>query len=245
MTMTRVLIWGGLLYYSFADFVQNSCYIVFNYDTFHRDNSLVWFKPAICRARHSRLGVDCSDILHLVCWSSHGRNLLIFSGLYHFLASFFFFFFVFFIFALILLVELKWVKMVMKLSEVMYFGGSKYPDDRFSILLGCSFGWPQMGSICIMVLRLAGDNWAYCWYRHTGSCSSSYIICGHLALGFWLLTTLCASCHRLMLDLRHCRVSFYYALEQIKMAGTMLLDGYSYVCTWVLRLYGLCSTPLH
>lgn len=107
MTMTRVLIWGGLLYYSFADFVQNSCYIVFNYDTFHRDNSLVWFKPAICRARHSRLGVDCSDILHLVCWSSHGRNLLIFSGLYHFLASFFFFFFVFFIFALILLVELK------------------------------------------------------------------------------------------------------------------------------------------
>lgn len=44
-----------------------------------------------------------------------------------------------------------------------------FTDYWFSLLLGCPLSWPQMGSICIMVLCLARDHRAHRWHRHTGT----------------------------------------------------------------------------
>lgn len=49
-------------------------------------------------------------------------------------------------------------------------------DNRFSLLLGCPSSWSKVGSICIMVLRLVGDDRANCWNRYTGTISFLYFM---------------------------------------------------------------------
>lgn len=62
-----------------VDSVQDAGNIIFDNDTFHRDNSSVWFKPAIRRASKPCLGMGSGVIFHLVCWHCNGWNLLLFS----------------------------------------------------------------------------------------------------------------------------------------------------------------------
>lgn len=64
-----------------ADTVQDACHIILNHDTFHRDNSTVWFEPAVCRASEPGVGMGGGFFLHLVCGDSHGWDLLLLPGL--------------------------------------------------------------------------------------------------------------------------------------------------------------------
>lgn len=50
-----------------------------------------------------------------------------------------------------------------------------WTDYWFSLLLGCTFGWSQMGSLCIMVLCLAWDYRAHCWHGHSGIYSENLV----------------------------------------------------------------------
>lgn len=41
-------------------------------------------------------------------------------------------------------------------------------DNRFSLLLGCTFSWTKMGPICILVLCVVRDYRPYSWHRYSG-----------------------------------------------------------------------------
>lgn len=61
-------------------------------------------------------------------------------------------------------------------------------------------------------------------------CLLIFLVYGKLVIIFNFFFSLTGG-KRLMQDHKHCKVSFYYALAQIRMEGTWLLNGYFYVCT--------------
>lgn len=107
--------------------------------------------------------VPPDKILHflIICFSNEYNNLNLRAHVGHsskelLVYSFLFFFSRFLISPVSNLLKLRW----------------SWADYRFSILLGCPFGWTKVGSICIVVLCMARDHWSYFWNWSSGLATS-------------------------------------------------------------------------